>query len=358
MYRELFRIPLPGTGVELPVYGYGFMLMVGFLVALYLLRRRAAEEGIPSSLVTDLATLLLVSGVLGARAAYLVEMHDEFSWRLFDLSDGGFAWMPAVVSSLFTAWLAWRRPGWEGMRGRWPVVVAAGVVAFVASGRLFYVVLHPDAYPDAFEFLKIYHGGLALYGGLIAATVSGVVFLRRRNVDVWRVADMAAPSVAAGLVFGRVGCFLNGCCFGKPTHCFLGVRFPGHGHGAPGPVWLHQLHEHMITFASPYTLPVHPTQLYHAFANLLVFLVVSAYYRRRRYAGDVFFLFCILHPLFRFPVEFLRDDMGRYAGLTPYQIVAIVWLVCIAAAWSVVRMRSVPLALGGVEAVDAETAAH
>ena len=79
---------------------------------------------------------------------------------------------------------------------------------------------------DCFAAVKVWRGGLAYYGGFIFAVAFAYYYVRKHKLGWWRTADLAAPGIMLGLVFGRLGCFLNGCCYGKPTTSFLGVVFP------------------------------------------------------------------------------------------------------------------------------------
>ena len=88
-------------------------------------------------------------------------------------------------------------------------------------------VCHPPR--DCLAWAKVWRGGLAYYGGLLVATGYAFYYTRRRGISFLRVADLAAPAIALGLFFGRLGCFLNGCCYGKQTSSWVGVSFPRGG---------------------------------------------------------------------------------------------------------------------------------
>jgi phosphatidylglycerol:prolipoprotein diacylglycerol transferase len=101
-------------------------------------------------------------------------------------------------------------------------------------------------------------------------------------LNLWQVADLAAPSLALGYAIARLGCFAAGCCYGRPTHLSWGVQFPG------------------------LDTPVHPTQLYSTLLNLLLFWWLTRVERRRHFEGQLFALFLMGHGLYRFLIEFLR----------------------------------------------------
>lgn len=263
MYPRICNIPIPLTGAHIPIYSYGLMMLLGFFAGIYIARERARGESVDPSFIVDLAVVALISGIIGARIAYVIEFRHEFAENLLDV-------------------------------------------------------------------FKIYRGGLSFYGGLILATATAAWYIRRHKEDVLVVADIMMPSVAIGLAFGRIGCFLNGCCFGKITASAIGVTFPGNSYSGGTPAWTRHYELGHITFADAYSLPVHPTQIYHSIAALCLFFVLILYFRIRRRPGQVLLMFGALYSLIRFPIEFLRDDMPAAAlELTAYQILAVpVFLGC------------------------------
>jgi phosphatidylglycerol:prolipoprotein diacylglycerol transferase len=157
-----------------------------------------------------------------------------------------------------------------------------------------------------YEIFMIQRGGLVFYGGLIGATLAGAIYVRAKKLPFLRLADALAPSIALGSVFGRIGCLMTGCCYG--AHCDLpwAIRFPEE----------HETHG----------TPVHPTQLYDSFANLLLYLGLAWLYRRRKFDGQVFATFLIGYAVLRFVVEMFRGDYqpGEFhAGMTPGQVVSV-----------------------------------
>jgi len=168
---------------------------------------------------------------------------------------------------------------------------------------------HPPG--DCLLWAKIWRGGLSYYGGFIAAVLFAVYFIRKHRLPFWRVYDLAGYAIPLGLFWGRLGCFLNGCCFGKVTDHALGVVFPRGG--AP---WRHQHEIGLLSSMGASTLPTHPTQLYEAMANLLIFFVLYFYLRpRKSYDGQVFWWGGLLYAVTRFVVEYLRDDdRGVFLG--------------------------------------------
>jgi len=156
---------------------------------------------------------------------------------------------------------------------------------------------------DCFAAFKLWRGGFAYYGGFLFAVAFAIYYTRKHALGWWRTADLAAPAIALGLFFGRVGCYLNGCCYGKRTDGPLGVRFL-----TGGGAWRAQLEAQLIGPGQA-MLPVHPTQLYEALACLVLFLVLYfvATPRRQR-NGEVFAGLLIGYGVLRGLVEIFRDD--------------------------------------------------
>jgi len=229
-------------------------------------------------------------------------------------------------------WLAAVRAKQEGID---PDIVGNIVLISILSGvvgaRLLWFILYRDPSESWWTIVEVWKGGLVFYGGLISAVVADIVYLRRRGLHALRVADILAPAVAVGQGFGRIGCFLNGCCFGgvcSPTFP-LGVRFPalfGQDGGVVGsPVYRAHLDLAWVTREATVSLPVHPTQLYTAaFLFLTALVLITATPHKRRH-GEIFGLLGILHGVSRFAVELVRrDSPGIILGLKAGQLGAIV----------------------------------
>lgn len=165
----------------------------------------------------------------------------------------------------------------------------------VVGARLVYV-LHEWPYYRAnpLEIPKIWDSGLTFYGALGAAALAAYVFCRRRSISFLRFADLLSPSVSLGYSFARIGCFLNGCCFGKPSDMPWAVRpnAPAEA-GAP---------------------PLHPTQLYSSAAGVLIYGILAAADRRRHNDGTVFALYLALYAASRFVIEFFRSQTQNSLG--------------------------------------------
>ena len=164
----------------------------------------------------------------------------------------------------------------------------------IIGSRIAYVVANwPDYRAAPLTILRIDQGGLIFYGGLILASAVLVVFARHHRLPLWHAADFAIPGLAIGHALGRVGCFLNGCCYGRLAgDHFCGVVYPAVSE--PGRL-----------FAG---LPLYPVQIIESACLLVIWLALLFAYPRRKKDGMVFALYLVLYPPCRFLLEYLRGD--------------------------------------------------
>ena len=222
------------------------------------------------------------------------------------------------------------------------------IVAGIVGARALFVIQNFDEYRKApLQILAIYRGGLVFYGGFICALVVLLTVLRRRKVSVRRAFDLIAPSLALGLAFTRVGCFMNGCCYGArcDPDMPLAVRFPRvldkEGRIVGSPVFQDHMDRGWVKPSDLKALPVHPTQLYSSTAGFCIFGILSWYFPRRRRDGDVALLLLIAYPVWRIFIEFVRCDTPTlFDGLTISQNISV--LVLCASIPLFLRSRSLP----------------
>ena len=171
---------------------------------------------------------------------------------------------------------------------------------------------------------------MTYYGGLIASSIFGIWFLKREGVPLFRGMDIAAISISLGLVFGRLGCFLGGCCFGIHTDHPFGLSFP-----AFSPASESQWRAGLLEAPHLPSLPVHPTQLYEALGCLAITAFLLFWLRpRKRFDGQVFLSFIALYATLRFALEYWRaDDRGELLTLSTSQLLAIPALVLVVIFW-------------------------
>jgi len=209
------------------------------------------------------------------------------------------------TAALVGLWLAIR----EGKRFKissdfFMDLLLIGVPSAIVGARIYYVAFKWDAYKnDPMEIFKIWHGGIAIYGALIGALVAGVIYIRRKGYNFWRIADICAPSLIAGQMIGRWGNFVNQEAHGGPVdESFL--RDTLHL-----PNWIA---DQMYIDGQYY----HPTFLYESLWNLIGLLLLF-WLRRRPFlrAGELFLSYFIWYSVGRFFIEGLRtDSLAFYAS--------------------------------------------
>ncbi|MGA2244925.1 MAG: prolipoprotein diacylglyceryl transferase [Verrucomicrobiota bacterium] len=174
------------------------------------------------------------------------------------------------------------------------------------------------------EVFMIQHGGLVFYGGLLGASLAGIGYLWWKKLPIWKIADIVAPSIALGSVFGRIGCLLNGCCYGRQCNLPWAIRFPP-GHETNG-------------------LPVHPTEIYDGLLNLLLYLGLAWLFRHRKFDGQIFALYLVGYAICRSIVECFRGDYPPdhiHAGyFTSAQLLGVPILMAGIAAWFLFSRRA------------------
>jgi phosphatidylglycerol:prolipoprotein diacylglycerol transferase len=197
------------------------------------------------------------------------------------------------------------------------------------GARVMYLVQHPETVQRAWDVFRIWQGGIVFYGCILGGLTGSVLYWVRHPFPFRAMADAVAPALAVGIALGRLGCFLNGCCFGAVTGLPMAVSFPN-----GSPAWVHHVEHGLISAASPRSLGVHPTQLYAAIDGLFLLGLLTYYYPRRRRDGEVMALLMVAYPITRFLNECLRDDEGTvFAGLTIAQVISVVLLVCGLGTW-------------------------
>jgi len=207
---------------RIKVYSWGFMLAFAVLLAVLGITKIFKEEEYEPDHVLDMVLLLVVTGLLGSRLAYIA----MYEWQdflahptiFFGLTDGGFS-------------------------------------------------------------------GLVWYGGFTASVLAAIIYIRMRGYSFWKMADIFAPYLAMSYAIVRIGCFLNGCCYGKASDAPCTVVFP------------------LVDNLSRY-----PTQLYSSAVNFLLFAFLLWYYPRRKFSGQIFAFYLLGYAIYRFIIEFLREN--------------------------------------------------
>jgi phosphatidylglycerol---prolipoprotein diacylglyceryl transferase len=180
------------------------------------------------------------------------------------------------------------------------ITLAVMLVAAFVGGRLLNILVNRQAFLTHPErILALDTSGFSLYGGIMFATLAGWIFLRYFHLDSWKFADTATPVLGISISLMRIGCFLNGCCFGHETALPWGVSFP-----VMSQAHRYQLATHPGDFFS--VTPVHPTELYELLAALTLSGLAIFLLRRKAPTGIPFLSFVVLFSLFRLGNSFLR----------------------------------------------------
>jgi len=247
---------------------YGVMIAIGVFLGLFLAARRGKTIGFSEDFILDLSFYMILSGIIGARLLFLIMNFQRF------LED--------------PAGMAFSREG--------------------------------------FVFL----------GGFITAIIVGWIYIKKKKISFLKVADVLAPSLPLGHFFGRIGCFFAGCCYGKvcpPNLSFIGVSFPAvvnkKGELIGSFPYIDHLQQKLISPDSTYSLPIFPTQLIEALANLIIFIILNHLFKKRKFDGHITALYLVLYPVARFFIEFLRGDADRkiwFGFISTSQILSIFFI--------------------------------
>lgn len=212
------------------IYSYGVMLAISFLLGIYWAMARAEKRGVDKNHIMDLSILVVLSAILGSRFLYVVTHVEEFKGR----------------------WLDTINP-----------IQSTGDIGIA---------------------------GLSMLGGVVFTLIAVVVFSYRKQISILRLFDILAPSFALGIFITRIGCFLNGCCYGNPCELPWGMVFP---------------------LTSPagsmfQGIAIHPTQLYSSLYGLVILIILFFLDKKERFDGFIFSCFFILYGIARFSIDFVR----------------------------------------------------
>jgi phosphatidylglycerol:prolipoprotein diacylglycerol transferase len=193
-------------------------------------------------------------------------------------------------------------------------------VGGLIGARLFYVVQYWGVKVRTFwEIFEIWNGGIVLYGSILGGTAAFFLYRMRRNFPLLPMLDVIAPALAFGIAIGRIGCFLNGCCYGDVCSLPWAVEFPKNS-----PPWDSEVSRNLIPPSAESSLPLHPTQLYSTIDGLILMTLLLAYFPIRKRDGQVMGLLMLTYPISRFLIEQLRNDEGIFfAGMTISQVISL-----------------------------------
>jgi phosphatidylglycerol:prolipoprotein diacylglycerol transferase len=309
MLQILFRIHLFGR--EIPIYGYGLMLVVAFLACVQTARWLAAGKGMNPDYFVDAALIAIITGLIGARLCHVLEN------------------LPEYTRSDLTIW------------------------------------------QNLYDIVNTREGGLTFYGGFILATPCVIAYGLYRRANILLGMDIVAPVVMVGLGFGRIGCFLNGCCYGAQCSLPWAVRFPYYSNayieqsaagqitipdelrassGAPMNPGLPPVSDtprlHALAASSP-ALPVHPAEIYSSFTAFLLAALLIAYLGLPHRDGKGFALMLMLEGFARYVLELIRVEpsvwtvkvFGQEYGMSISMILGVGIMVAGAVMWILLSRR-------------------
>jgi phosphatidylglycerol:prolipoprotein diacylglycerol transferase len=220
------------------------------------------------------------------------------------------------------------------------------VIGGIVGAKLYYVLLNYDRLSAEGLSFVFSRGGMVWYGGFLGAAALVAWEARRSPIPVAKVADASGPALALAYAVGRVGCFLVGDDYGRPTDSWVGIRFPN---GAP-PTRVDRLEQQFGITVDPALVekygeivPVHPTQLYEVAMSTLIFLLLWRLRRHTHGAGWLFMLWLTLAGAERFIVEIFRAKDDRFIGMfTLAQVISV--LLVLVGIWGMQRLHHAPAA--------------
>jgi phosphatidylglycerol:prolipoprotein diacylglycerol transferase len=211
-------------------------------------------------------------------------------------------------------WFAVRRARARGLNPDRVMDLGIWIIASALVGaKLLLLVVDFDYYwQHPGDLLNVVRSAGVFYGGLIVAVLVAIWYMRRVKLPLWTTADAFAPGIALGHVVGRLGCFMAGCCWGKPTDVAWGITFTNPLAAA--------------NVGTPLGVALHPTQLYEAAAELIILIALLATERRgRNFAGRTFWIYMLAYAVSRFIIEIYRGDpRGSIGVLSTSQLISVI----------------------------------
>jgi len=251
-------------------------------------------------------------------------MHPE----AFQIGNFTLHWYGVAVALGFALglWLAARRGLREGLRPEWIADLGVPLIlGTVVGARTLYVLTYwrtQFAPVPLWHVLAVWEGGLVFYGGLVGASAAGLGYIFLRGWPLWKLCDALAPSVALGFAVGRLGCLMNGCCYGSACELPWAVHFPD-DHKTAG-------------------LGVHPTQLYDFAWAFALYAALAWGYRRKKFDGQIFALYLAGYAGLRSAFEIFRGDYTteRFGFFTPAQVFSLGVITAAAVLYFTLQRRS------------------
>lgn len=231
-------------------------------------------------------------------------------------------------------------------------VYLTAVVSGLVGARVLYVWINREEFSAIGQWFDLRGGGLVAYGGFIGGFLGALIHLRIKRASLLNIGDAAAPAIALGLFFTRIGCYLYGCDYGKrlsdsaPEWLARLGRFPHWADDELGlrgsPAFVHHVNAYDLSRSAEYSFPVHPVQLYEALFGLALTAALVFLFYRRRFAGQVMLALTVVYGIGRFALEYLRDDpeRGSLLGFSTSQLISLALVPTAAIIYGLVARRS------------------
>ncbi|BBM87472.1 prolipoprotein diacylglyceryl transferase [Candidatus Uabimicrobium amorphum] len=364
---------------------FSLFLALGAIFAVFFALKKFIQHNLPPEHVFYLGTISVVAGTIGSRLFYIFEYHREYHWQIFNLVDGGwslagfFLGLAFFISRRYYSLTALMLITFY-LRSKqiniFPITVAliialslhtvyrhkilpfknkwlylAMLVCGIVFARITFLYIHFNSY--SWDIFQIHRGGMTVYGGFLLALLCCILYVRKQQIPLRATLDILLTVTFLALAFGRVGCFFNGCCFGKDCHTpsVYSVQFPTNS-----PSGFHQLRGlNKLYLWNSYTpqarslsaflqqfpkqldektraifFPrVYATQLISALYNFLIFIFLYFFLGKKKYDGQVAVYGICMYAVCRFCIEVFRgDNPFAISGLTGAQCVSFV-LFCV-----------------------------
>ncbi len=186
------------------------------------------------------------------------------------------------------------------------------IISGYIGGRLFHIIFSMPSYyiNNPLEIFQFWKGGYAIYGAIIFPILFIYLYARYRKIPTLSVTDALAPALSAGTFIGRIGCLLQGCCYGKISSVPWAIT-------------------------DTFGIDRHPTQIYLSLHGLIMFLILTYIYRHKKYDGQTTYWYFLLYSSGRFIIEMFRaDERGGFLGMSSFQMISIILFV-----WSIYKIR-------------------
>jgi len=223
-------------------------------------------------------------------------------------------------------------------------------LSILFGGRLFYVLEYYYEYSgDWIEIFNMTEGGQVFYGGLALAVITQVLYCKNTQIKIGIALDFTITGATLGLAIGRMGCFCKGCCYGKITDISWAVHFPKHldmsGNIVGSPAFLRHVNEGLVSPLSSCSFAVHPTQLYSAIFAFCFFVFLLYLWKSKYARGKLLLMFMTIYSVFRFNIEWIRENEVRFVGLTSAQCISVAIYVACLVVWFIYHFQKTPAIL-------------